>query len=210
MYTLSGSPQFPSPRGPAHTTQLTPVGECIRQAEQHIAERNFSLAQESLAQAWKLDPGNPYIPAIVERMEILQSMLRDSSTGRIDSASSPGHLSVTVGKQFPGGFKRTEASTSATPDQDRTRIHRMASVALSLLERGSVDAAFETFMKAYVLDPMNADVLDCAASVIPAWEAQHTRSAMRTSAALRRWTDVPGAAAVEAQRIAGGYRSDDN
>jgi hypothetical protein len=135
-------------------------------------------------------------------------MLRDSSTGQDDSTLSPVHLSVTVGRGFPGGFRRTEALPSATPEQDRTRIHRMANVARSLLERGSVDAAFETFMKAYVLDPLNAEVLDCAASVIPAWEAQHARSTIRTTAALRRWTDVPGAAAIEAQRIAGGNRSD--
>src|SRR5512143_2207987 len=80
------------------------VGEIIRRAEKSIAGQEYKLAQDLLSEAWRLDPGNPYIPAIVERVQILQGMASEFAS----QMNKNGHqqLSVSVGKDFPEGIKQ--------------------------------------------------------------------------------------------------------
>ena len=96
----SKSPFAPSG---ALQTQRTAVGEIIRRAEKSIDSQEYKLAQDLLAEAWRLDPGNAYIPAIIERVQILRGMASEFAA-QINGPATQS-LSVTVGKEFPGGFK---------------------------------------------------------------------------------------------------------
>jgi len=92
-------------------------------------------------------------------------------------ASQP--LSVTVGKQFESGFKRQEDESATSSEAVRLRIKELTETAQILLNRGLSESAFETLMRAYLLDPLNPDVLLCEKRVLPAWEAlQKNRGAL--------------------------------
>jgi hypothetical protein len=192
------------------TVPTAQVGEMIQQAEIHLAAHDFGPAQDCLAEAWRLDPGNPYIPAIAERIEILQSMMRHDSSKRNPPAEPMRYLEVSVGKEFPEGIRPAATQAAPISQEDRqARIHRLTTVALSLLERGSVEPAFQSFMKAYVIDPMSPDIISCANRVLPAWEALIGKSGPFRSESQPRRPDVAGAAAAEAQRIVAGEHGAD-
>jgi hypothetical protein len=120
------------------------------------------------------------------------------------------YLAVSVGKEFPEGIRPAATpAASITQDDRQAKIQRLTTVALSLLERGSVESAFQSFMKAYVIDPMSPDIISCANRVLPAWEALIGKSGPFRSESQPRRPDVAGAAAEEAQRIAAGQLATD-
>ncbi len=180
----SKSPFAPSG---ALQAQRTAVGEIIRRAERSIASQEYTLAQDLLAEAWRLDPGNAYIPAIVERVQILQGMASEFAAQINGSGTQP--LSVTVGKEFPGGFKE-----AGEADVARGKIQRLLTVATTLLERGSYQAAHESIVKAVGLDSEDPEVQALKAKILPLYEA----SMMRRSAGISgptRTSDSGGVAA---------------
>lgn len=189
-------------RLPVVAVQTDSVGEIIQQAERHIASREFDRAQERLAEAWRQAPGNPYIPAIVERMEILQSLMRHESTKRYDISDPARFLALSVGKEFPGGIRQSSGGGgTAAQEELSAKVRRLTTVALSLLERGSAETAFETLMKAYVVDPMNPEIVSCASRILPVWEAERARSSAPQSPSVPRRPDDAGTAAALAQRM---------
>jgi tetratricopeptide (TPR) repeat protein len=173
--------------------QRSAVGELIRRAERSIVGQDYRMAQNLLAEAWRLDPGNTYIPAIVERVQILQGM--ESEFAAQINGSGARSLSVSVGKEFPGGFKPVESG-----DLSRGKIRRLLTVAMTLLERGSYQSAFESIIKAEELDPQDPDVQALKAKVLPLYEASMTRRSAGTSAPTRRG-DSGGVAASMAGRL---------
>jgi hypothetical protein len=189
--------------GVAVGVQVNPVGEMIRQAEEYIASHEFARAQDCLAEAWQRDPGNAYIPAIMERMEILQSLMRTESSKENRMSDPLRYLALSVGKEFEGGINPIQASfAESSSAEQNARVRRLTTVALSLLERGAVESAFQALMKAYIVDPAGPEIIACANKVLPAWEAFCARAGdARVNPAPRR-TDDSGAAAAEARRIA--------
>jgi hypothetical protein len=198
MSRLTGSSYFRRSQGHRDADLTSPVREAIGQAERHIAARQFGRAQECLADAWRLDPGNPYIPAIIERIEILQSMARDESSKRSSSQRALRYLATTVGARYPEGLK---PEPEDAPDRD-IRVHRLMTVALSLAERGSIEPAFQALKKGYLMDPQHPEVRTCADRIVPLWQARGGRLSLGELSSQSRAEDVPGAAAVEAQMIA--------
>jgi hypothetical protein len=197
-----------------HITTITPgvtaatatrngsVGAIIRRAEQMIASGDYSHAQQHLAEAWTLDPGNPYIPAIVERISLLKKMSRQESSkiGRIEE--SPRYLSISLGKEFPGGVRPAENQAPVADDELQTRIRRLTTVAVNLFERGSNGPALQSLTKAYLLDPMHPDVIACEQKLVPAWEALRKQTAGLDLQDTFLNGDMPGGAAAAALRFA--------
>jgi hypothetical protein len=86
-------------------------------------------------------------------------------------SEDPGrYLSVTVGNRFQGGIKGSDTDEPTSPEQTRLRIRELTETAHILLNRGLSESAFDTLMKAYLLDPLNPDVISAEKRVLPAWE----------------------------------------
>lgn len=186
----------------AHATRNESVSAIIRRAEQMIASGDYSHAQQHIAEAWTLDPGNPYIPAIAERISLLKKMSRHESSkiGRIEG--SPRYLSISVGKEFPGGVRPAENQAPVGDEKLQTRIRRLTTVAVNLFERGSNGPALQSLMKAYLLDPMHPDVIACEQKLLPAWEALRRQTAGLDLQDTFLNGDMPGGAAAATLRFA--------
>jgi hypothetical protein len=168
---------------PDHTANAPRSGHVraiVRHAEEMIASGDYTAAQRQLAEAWTLDPGNPYIPAIAERIALLQKLSRHES-----SKIAPRNL------------------TSAADQALQNRIRRLTTVATSLFERGSDRPALEALMKAYLLDPMHPDVVACEKKLLPAWDALRKQGAVPGLPDLSSPAGMSGAAAAVALRLMG-------
>jgi hypothetical protein len=177
----------------AMQAQRSAVGEIIRRAEKSIAGQEYKTAQDLLAEAWRLDPGNTYIPAIVERVQILQGMASEFASQM--NGSGTRYLAVSVGKQFPGGVKPVESA-----DLSRGKIRRLLTVATTLLERGAYESAYESIIRAEELDSQDPEVQALKVRVLPLYEASMTRRSAGTSGPTRRG-DSGGVAASMAGRL---------
>jgi tetratricopeptide (TPR) repeat protein len=151
------------------------VSQLIRIAEKYMASGRYALALEQLAMAHELDPGNQYIDAVTERAKVLSDTERRNVPPPRGIRASAGtdagrYLSVTVGKQFERGIKAVEEEIPMNSEELQRRVHELTDTAQILLNRGLSESAFETLMKAYLLDPLNPEVLSCEQRVLPAWE----------------------------------------
>jgi hypothetical protein len=64
---------------------------------------------------------------------------------------------------------------SLSPEKIEARVTRLTAVAVNLFKRGSYEPAFETLMKAYLLDPSSPHVIACEKTLMPAWELMRKR-----------------------------------
>ena len=161
---------------PVLNTWQTSVSDIIRSAEKFLSEGRYDVALEQLHQAQGLDPSNQYIDAIIVRAENLRTALVNPVQGRDSALEGSRYLSVTVGREFSGGIRSDEGGS---PEQIRLQIRQLTDTATVLLNRGLSESAFESLMKAYLLDPMNPDVVACEKRVLPAWEKQRSGNRMQ-------------------------------
>jgi hypothetical protein len=148
------------------------VSDLIRSAERFIASGKFSLATDQLTNAQLLDPDNMYIPAILARIQVLQQANHSGRPG-LQDANDPQntrYLSVTVGNEFQNGIRGPLEDRQSPPKDLQTRIRALTNVAENFLENGLCKNAFDSLMKAYLLDPMSPYVIACEKSILPAWE----------------------------------------
>lgn len=151
------------------------VTELIRSAERFISSGKYGLAMDQLAYAQTLDSGNTYIPAILDRLQNLQhsssSQAHESVEPQgVESPESKRYLSVTVGTEFKSGVRGPGDDAPESPQELQVRIRRLTNAAENFLETGSFKNAFDSLMKAYLLDPMSPYVITCEKSVLPEWE----------------------------------------
>jgi hypothetical protein len=144
----------------------------IRAAEKLAASGRVDLAVEQLLVAQKLDPANSYIQAIIDR--IRQGTDGGGKAEKIMTNSS-GRLSVTVGKEFVNGI-RSDEDQLLSPEALHSKIRSLTSMADNYLERGSSEMAFDSLMKAYLLDPVSPYVIAAEKSVLPAWELARVKA----------------------------------
>lgn len=137
------------------------VTQLVQAAERFIDAKNFKLALQQLAAAQELDPKNSYITAIVHRVREMED-------------DHKRYLSVTVGKEFKDGIKGLEDEPALSAREVRAKVRTLTNAAERFLEEGSVDSAFESLMKAFLLDPVSPDVVTCEKSVLPAWEKRRS------------------------------------
>jgi len=155
----------------------TGVIQLIQAAEKYIVKRRYELALEQLSVAQKLEPTNSYIQAIIDRVKDLRH------TSHSDA------LSVTVGTEFKDGVRTLEDETSLTPKDLEVHIRHLTTVAENFLEKRSYENAFDTLMKAYLLDPMSPYVIACEKTVLPAWK--HVRKKKNTNRHSDNSTGIP-------------------
>ena len=152
------------------------ITQLIRSAERFISQRKFSYAREQLGVARTIDPKNSYLDAILERIIVLERQAAGHTPVSVlhDRAGAPDtqrYLAVSVGPEFAAGIRDIEPVL--TPAELQTRIRQLTTMAERYLERGSLDTAFDTLMKAYLLDPVSPFVLSCERNVLPAWQSLH-------------------------------------
>ncbi len=160
------------------------ASQYVRAAERYLVTGKFDLALEQLSLAQRLEPENAYILAVLERTQNLQRMAAgqhaDESQLRGQGDSTPPrYLSVTVGKEFENGIRELRDEPVLSSQELRLRVRQLVANADALLTRGLSENAFESLMKAYLLDPLAPEVLSCEQRVLPAWEM--TRNQRRQS-----------------------------
>lgn len=156
--------------------------EFIRAAERFVQARNYTLALDQLTQAQTYDPDNKYIGAIIERVLTLQrSDLSGTSAGSQDHAdSSPDprrYLSITVGTEFDNGVRPPAAGPAASEDTYSDLVKEFTRIAHGYARLGLPEAAFDALMKAYLIDPINPDVIECEKEVVPLWNQSRQNGA---------------------------------
>jgi hypothetical protein len=136
------------------------ASEFIRAAERSIASGDLNLALQQIANARSIDPQNEYLDAIVERIDVLAS--RATPAGK-------------------NGFFQVPLAQASEPEQPQmtpelqARVKRLTNVAINLFERGSYETAFDSLMKAYLLDPTSTYVMNCERTLLPAIELMRKR-----------------------------------
>jgi len=73
---------------------------------------------------------------------------------------------------------QTEKEGSLTPLEIEGRVKRLTSLAEDLFRRGSCEAAFESLMKAYFLDPASPHLAECERHLLPALEVMRRRGTL--------------------------------
>lgn len=152
------------------------ITQLIRSAERFISQRKFTFAREQLGVARTIDPKNSYIDAIMERITVLE---HQNSRAAASTPAGEDYLSVSVGPEFAGGVRESDPFLSNPEIQ--TRIRQLTTMAERLMDRGSLESAFDSLMKAYLLDPVSPYVLSCERNVLPAWQALHQHHSLPSS-----------------------------
>ena len=142
----------------------------IRAAEKFMSAGKYALALDQLLLAQKLEPKNQYIGAIIERAEALRSGTGGRGKHHASSKEPGRFLSVTVGKEFKDGIRRSGEEAGLTPQETRAKVLQLVKSADELLGRGQSENAFDALMKAYLLDPVAPEVIACEGKVLPVWE----------------------------------------
>ena len=168
------------------------VREIIRAAEKFIATGEYGVALDQLTAAKSMQPNNAYITAIIERIHALQKEKERAAKGdRLQTQGSSGALAVTIGdgtgNVFPMGDDARLSGREAA-----AQITRLTLMAHSLYERGSYESAFDSLMKAYLIDPVSPEVEACEQVLLPAWEMLRKRKSQPSAgtAQSRRPPDI--------------------
>ncbi len=146
----------------------------IRSAEKLAASGRYDFAIEQLSVAQRLDPDNQYIQAIIDRIRIVQNSGRDGTPASELADGRSGSLSVTVGREFANGIKAHEDEQVLSPDDIHAKVRFLTNMADQYLESGSSEKAFDSLMKAYLLDPLSPYVIASEKTVLPAWKSTRT------------------------------------
>jgi hypothetical protein len=145
------------------------IAQLVRSAEKLIAANNFRLALEQLSVAQTLDPKNAYIRAIIDRVQQLQG------SSHANKSTSQNPLSVSLGATASGGFPDLQPDITLSPKELQVRVKQLTNIAEKYLEEGSPDKAFDSLMRAFLLDPISPYVVACEKAVLPIWERNQTR-----------------------------------
>jgi hypothetical protein len=149
-------------------TQSSGTKEYIRVAERFIATHDYDLAIEQLTSAQRNDPDNIYIHAIIERIHRLAA--EASNGGRV--------LALTVGDEFESGSK-TSADDKQRMEELEVRVKKLTTKASELVRRGAYETAFDSLMNAYLLDPVNPDLIESERVLLPAIELMRKRGTLK-------------------------------
>ena len=162
---------------------MAETGQLIRTAEKLIAAGKYQNALDQLFIAQQRDPNNIYIEAIISRTK---NLLTGKAPEPPAPAEKPKHasakqkhryLSVTVGAEFKDGIKGGQDTAAIESGELQSRIRFLIKAAENFLEQGSYNNAFESLMKAYLLDPGNPYVVACEKMVLPVWELARKQGA---------------------------------
>ncbi len=142
---------------------MSRVTEIIKKAEKHISAGDLDRAKSLLEDAQRTEPNNEYINAILERVVLLGT--------RDDSAPAQELQALQEAAVLP---------TAAAPPEDdvQHQVKQLTVMAHDLFERGSYDSAFDSLMKAFMLDPLSKDVAREETVIVPAFELMKKRGTL--------------------------------
>ncbi len=147
------------------------VTEIIKKAEKHIAAGDLGRAKALLEDAQKTEPDNEYIIAIFERVMLLDS--RDEDAPAHELLIPQVEHEVTVPQP---------AHILLPEDEVQQQVKHLTTMARDLFERGSFDSAFDSLMKAFMLDPLSKDVAREESVIVPAFELMKKRGTLTSPA----------------------------
>lgn len=118
------------------------------------------MALEQLAAAEKIEPNN-------ESIHMIRELVKPLQTEKPKPSAFKRFLSVTVDPKSPTGIQHDRPTPSSGLQK---RIRGLTTSAEHFLLRGDVDNAFESLLRAYLLDPVAPEVVACEKHVLPAWQ----------------------------------------
>ena len=147
----------------------------VKTAEELIRAGKFGVALDALSVAKELEPNDPSVQRLVEKVLLAQARMAASSFHRMGVATlaenGGRYLGVTVGNKFDGGIKNDSPVRTTSIEELRERIRFILDVADSFLMRGMTESAFESLMCAYMLDPVAPEVIRSEERILPVLEA---------------------------------------
>jgi len=153
------------------------TAELIRRAEEDIAAGKHLLALGLLAEAARREPMNAYIGALVVKADQGIERAYSSTAEPLNDGSASErraqHAMQTLRGEFGEGIGLLSPE-SADPGLEG-RVKLLTVVATNLYERGSVEEAIQSLMKAHLLDPTSPHVEACERLLRPALETMRKR-----------------------------------
>jgi hypothetical protein len=154
----------------------TGVSQYVRTAEKLLAAGRYRTALEALSVAQEFDPHNSFLPNIIERALILEAESAENNAAKQGGSNGNGRrhsLPVTVAKQFESGVKGDELPLSS--EDVHRRVKMLVDAANVFLGRGLNESAFESLMRAYLLDPLAPEVISGEQKILPVIEMMGDR-----------------------------------
>lgn len=150
------------------------TADLIRRAEEDIAAGKHLLALGLLAEAARREPTNPYIGVLVVKadkgVEGMCALPVDSGSVSERRAQL---ATLAMRNEFGDGIGLLSQEFSDPAGDGRVKLLTM--VATNLYERGALDEAVQSLMKAHMLDPENPHVERCERLLQPALETMRKR-----------------------------------
>ena len=172
------------------------TADLIRRAEEDIAAGKHLLALGLLAEAARREPMNQYIGALVANADKgIENVCASPSEPANDGSASERRAlltSLALRSEFGDGIGLL---SPGSPDRGvEGRVRLLTTVAINLYERGSLDEAVQSLMKAHMLDPKSPHVEACERLLEPALET------MRKGPTVARLVRKPTIEEAEASR----------
>jgi hypothetical protein len=181
------------------------VLQYVRTAEELIRRGNYDVALEALAVAKELEPLNPTLQTLIEKVLLFQAQQATSGSrtlGVPGLAEKGGrYLGITVGKEFRSGIRSRKEAPGPSPREVHERVGYLLDVADVFMMRGMNECAFESLMCAYLLDPLAPEVIRSEEKILP------VLAAMGSGPEVLRATVLPTASLGAPRNGRGSWRN---
>lgn len=160
----------------------TGISQYVRTAEKLLAAGRYQTALDALSVAQEFYPHNSSLPNIIERVLVLEAKSGGNDAAQQEGSNGNGRrhtLSVRVGKQYESALRDEEAPLSAGEVHARVKI--LVNAANVFLGRGLNESAFESLMRAYLLDPLAPEVISGEQKILPVLEVMGNRPGGKAS-----------------------------
>lgn len=174
------------------------VSQYVRAAEQLLTSGKYEMALEALSIAQEMDPQNSNVQATVERALMLQAQVATNPSEQSELSAertSSRTLSTTVGKQFDRGIKSV-GEVSPSPQEIHAKVRYLVDTAAIFIDRGMNESAFESLMRAYLLDPLAPEVISSEEKILPLLEVMRNSPTRQVDAVHHGLKSTPQSKAV--------------
>jgi predicted Zn-dependent protease len=139
------------------------IAVLISAAEKKIEASKYTEALDHIAAAEQIEPYNRSVRMV---KELVKSLMANQKKPTVVQRV----LSLTA--EFSSGkfFSRQKAEPLS---ENQRRVRNLTSSADYFMSRGAIDNAFESLMRAYLLDPAAPEVVACEQRILPAWQKEH-------------------------------------
>jgi len=174
------------------------VSQYVWAAEELLTSGKYGMALEALSIAQEMDPQNSNVQATVERALMLQAQVATNPSEQSELSAertSSRTLSTTVGKQFDRGIKSV-GEVSPSPQEIHAKVKYLVDTAAIFIDRGMNESAFESLMRAYLLDPLAPEVISSEEKLLPLLEVMRNSPTRQLDAVHYGLKSTPQSKAV--------------